>query len=257
MQDQLIATAELAARAAGAEARRLLEAGVQPRDKGFRQWVTAGDVAAQEAAVAVIRGRYPDHAIVAEEGNGDASIPQGVTWFVDPVDGTTNYARQLPFFCVSVAAAIDLQPVVGVIYDPVRDQMFLGVRGQGATLDGQRIRAMSNKLADAIIAFDSPPDPEPRQRQWDIMQALSSRCRTVRELGSAALGMAYVAAGRVDAYLHMDVQPWDVAAGALLVEESGGVIWQTNGRAWRLGGRDVVLGNAALLDEIVAVVRDR
>lgn len=260
MLEELLITAEQAAHAAGDEARQWWHReGVEPREKGSRDWVTEADVAAQEEALAVIRKRHPDHAVLAEEGDaedaggeGVAEIPAGVVWIIDPVDGTSNFVRHLPFFSVSVAAAIDGQPAVGVIYDVLRDHVFSGARGQGARLDGRALEVgKATRLADAVVGFDSPREPDLRPRLWAIMDRLAQHCRTIRALGSAALGMAYVAAGRLDAYMHLNVQPWDVAAGALLVQEAGGVIRQMDGQDWMLGNPSLVMCNPALLASLV------
>lgn len=260
MLDALYETAERAARAAGAEARRWFDQESNPRDKGFRALVTEGDLAAQRAAMAVIRARFPDHAILAEEEGADAideeHLPDGVTWVIDPVDGTTNFARHLPFFNVSLAATIDGQSAVGVVFDPLHDNLFAAVRGQGARLDGRPLQVGNRaQLADSLVGFDSPPEPEGRRRQWAVMSEIAARCRTVRELGAAALGMAFVAAGWLDAYLHLGLHPWDAAAGALLVEEAGGVVRQPNGEAWRLGHPSVLMCNPGLLDALVEVIQ--
>jgi myo-inositol-1(or 4)-monophosphatase len=260
MLDALYEIAEQAARAAGAEARRWFDGEANPRDKGFRQLVTEGDIAAQRAAMAVIRARFPDHAILAEEEGADTvderRLPGGVTWLIDPVDGTANFARHLPFFNVSLAAAIDGQPAVGVVFDPLRENLFAAVRGRGARLDGRPLQIGKRaQLGDALVGFDSPPEPEIRQRQWAVMSQIAARCRTVRGLGSAALGMAYVAAGWLDAYLHLGLHPWDAAAGALLVEEAGGVVRQPDGKAWRLGQPSVLMCNPGLLDALVEAIQ--
>ena len=262
MPEQLLKTAEKAARAAGDEVMRRYESGVEAQDKGFREWVTEADLAAQHAALAVIRGRYPEHDIIAEEGhawspgaNGEWSMPEGLVWLVDPLDGTSNYARRLPLFNVSIAVAEGGNTLAGVVYDPLHDNLFSTIRGQGAALDGYPLQVGKvTVLADAIIAFENPRDPALRQRTMLAVQQLSKRCRTVRSLGSAALGLAYVAAGRLDVYLHMSAQPWDFAAGALLAEEAGAEIRQASGKAWRLGQGSLLACNAALMEQVLGVI---
>jgi myo-inositol-1(or 4)-monophosphatase len=262
MLGEMLKTAEEAARAAGAEAVYWFEKRTEPREKGFRELVTEGDVAAQRVALEIIQARFPDHHILAEEdntntpdGDGVYTIPGDVVWIIDPVDGTTNFSRHVPFFNVSIGVAIDGQPAAGVVYDPIRDTLFAAVRGQGATLDGRPIHVAERaKLADALIAFDSPPNQDWRLREWAVLPKIAARCRTLRALGSAALGMAYVAAGSLDAYLHYYIHPWDVAVGALLVEEAGGVVRQTNGEEWRLGQPSVLMCNSALLDPLLEII---
>lgn len=264
MPDSYLQTAIAAARVAGAEALRLYRRGVKAEVKGQRDIVTEGDRAAQEAAVAVIRARFPEHAIVAEEdpayqtGQAEAwPVADGPVWFVDPVDGTSNYARQIPFFNVSIGFAIDGHPVAGVIYDPLHDEEFAAERGAGAMLNGQAIQARGElSLANAMVGFDVARGAALRARMLAYLGAIAAECRTVRGLGSAALGLAYVAAGKLDAYVHMTVSPWDVAAGALIVREAGGVVRQFNGDAWNLAQSSILVCNPALLDSLLGLTRD-
>lgn len=254
--EALLNTAQLAARAAGEEARRWYQKGVEPHDKGFREWVTEADVAAQEAALTVIKQRYPDHAFLAEEDMAADRSTAGITWIIDPLDGTTNFVRHVPFFCASVSAALDGQPRVGAVYDAIGGEMYSGAQGQGASIDEEPLLVgETSRLTEAIIGFDSPRAEVVRARQWAIMSALAARCKTVKSLGSAALGIAYVAASKFDAYLHLDLSPWDMAAGAVLVGEAGGVTRQVSGDEWVLGKSSIVVSNPELMQPILELIR--
>jgi myo-inositol-1(or 4)-monophosphatase len=228
--------------------------------KGPRDLVTDTDRAAQSAALALIRGRHPDHTILAEEdpsthpAPGDAwVIPPGIVWAVDPVDGTTNFTTGLPFFCVSVGVALDGDPVAGAIYDPIRDEMFLGARGLGVTVDGRPLSTPPpTGLIDAVVGVDWSHDESTRQLIARSADVLVDRCQSVRALGSSALGLAYVAAGRLHAYLNYGLQPWDVAAGAAILREVGLDLYSPDGAAWRFGELAVIAGHAALVGDLVA-----
>ncbi len=213
--------------------------------------------------MSVIRERHPDHAILAEELPGaqpDAQgvwpIPAGMLWMVDPLDGTTNYTTGLPLSCVSVGVARDGQPLAGAIYDPYRDELFLGVRGQGATLNGRPLPPIVQKdLAHAVVGLDWMHEPRTRQTVVGYVTVLATNCLSLRALGSAALALAYVAAGRLQLYLNLGLQPWDVAAAAVLLGECGASLSHVDGTAWHLGEPGVIAGHSALLNSAVDLLR--
>ncbi len=261
--EQLQKTAHLAAWRAGQIVR---EQYTQPRNvhvKGPRDLVTDTDFAAQAAALEVVRQRHPDHFILAEEDseayrreNDRWYIPDGFVWAIDPLDGTTNYTTGLPINGVSVGVLIDGKPVVGAIYDPLREELFLGASGQGATLNGRPIPPLrAIPLDDAIVSLDWGHSPISRERSLAGAVALAPRCRTVRALGSAALGLAYAACGRVGVYLNFGLQPWDMAAGAVLVIETGGDLRHPYGDDWRLDEPALIAGHPTLLDEAQPLVQ--
>jgi myo-inositol-1(or 4)-monophosphatase len=252
-----LSTARLAARQAGAVILRQIGRPVEVREKGPRDLVTDTDHAAQAAALAVIRARHADHAILAEEDpaghkvtDGRWEIPPGVVWVVDPLDGTTNFTTALPFSCVSVGVSIDGDPVVGAIYDPYRDELFTAMRGHGAHVNGRPLPLLATvDLRRAVIGVDWARAPHVRQRALATLAALAPHCHTARALGSAALAQAYVASGRVHLYFNFGLQPWDVGAGAAMILEVGGILRQPGGEAWRLGEPALLAGHPALLDE--------
>lgn len=255
----LLATAEEAARAGGEIARRDYDRPKNVRLKsGMRDLVTDTDLAAQEAILRLIHDRYPEHGFLGEESAGsepDSGVwmaGPGITWVVDPVDGTTNFTLGVPMISVSIGVAVDGVPLVGVIYDPLRDEMFSGGRGLGVSLNGRRQDALQPKaLEESVIGVDWAHDPERRQRIVDTVQTLSRRCRTVRSLGSAALGLAYVAVGRLQVYANFGLKPWDTAAGAALISEAGGDIRRPDGEAWTFGEPWVIAGQPILLNEVM------
>lgn len=244
----LLDTAKHAALAAGQALRVFLG---KPRDvhkKGFRDFVTDADFAAQEIIVAIIRERHPAHHILAEEGNEGVHIPDGVTWIIDPLDGTTNYALGVPMFSVSVGVAYDGQPVLGVIYDPIREEMFSGAVGNGATLNDRPLLHLEPiALEDAIIGVDWAHANADRAKILTTLNAIAPHCRTVRTLGSAALALAYVAAGRLSLYFYTGLWPWDAAAGVALIREVGGVVLRPDGSPWGFESAGLVAGHPELL----------
>ena len=184
--------------------------------KGYRDIVTEVDTAAETIILDLIRARFPDHAILSEEAGG-AAIADGPTWVVDPLDGTTNYAHRLAFSSVSIGLLDHGEPILGVIYDPLRDQLFAAERSRGATLNGIPIETSGIAHLDhAVVSLDWGHSDRDREKTLGFLGRIAPRCGTVRALGSAALAQAYVAAGSLDAYLSLVAKPWDAAAGLLI-----------------------------------------
>lgn len=219
------AAAAREARLAGALLRRMMAGPRQVQSKGFRDLVTDADFAAQELITRGLRQEFPSHGFWAEEANSELPTTGPVRWMVDPVDGTTNYSRSLPNFCVSIAAAVTETVVVGVIYDPMSDELFSAVRGQGCTVNGRPVTvSRTNSLADGAIAIDYGRRKVVRERAVAALLGFVHDVRNIRSIGSAALALAWVAAGRLDAYLSFELGAWDIAAGALMIQEAGGQV---------------------------------
>lgn len=191
--------------------------------------VTAADTEAEAYIVRELRRRFPDHHIVGEEGGGQGAPAAEAPyhWFVDPIDGTVNFASKLPYFCTSIALATpDRQPLLGVVYDPTRDELFTALKGEGAFLNGDPLRVTDTaELIDAVIAsgfpYDKHTNPDNNLKEW---AAFLRRIRGERRLGSAALDLCYVAAGRLDGYWEKDLKPYDAMAGMLILREAGGIV---------------------------------
>jgi myo-inositol-1(or 4)-monophosphatase len=247
---ELLATASLAARAAGQllAARFLDERTVEL--KGGIDLVTDADRAAEESVLGILRDRYPDHSILAEESG--ASRGSGIRWLVDPLDGTTNYAHQVPHFCVSIAAQSGEGLLAGVVYDPMRDECFEAALGYGATLNGRPLRCSPAKdLHRALLCTGFPYDVrEQPDRPVGLFSHLIRRAQGIRRMGSAALDLAYVAAGRFDGFFEFGLKPWDIAAGALLVQEAGGRAARIDGAPLELALGDVLASGAGLFEPL-------
>jgi myo-inositol-1(or 4)-monophosphatase len=198
--------------------------------KGEVDLVTSADLAAEKLIVSAVRDVFPDHAILAEEGGGDQSGDH--VWLIDPLDGTTNFAHGFPVFCVSIALRGPEGLLVGVVYDPLRDECFTASRGQGAHLNGEPVHVSACPALDkALLATGFPYDR--RTVEDNNVHAFSvfiRRCQGIRRAGSAALDLCYVACGRFDGYWEMRLKPWDMSAGALIVREAGGRITDYRGR---------------------------
>ncbi len=225
-------------------------------DKGFRDIVTDADIRAETIVLDRLRAAFPDHAITSEEAGADTQDAR-VRWLVDPIDGTTNFSRNNPNFSTAIAAVEDGMPVVGVVYDSLRDQAFAACAGGGATLNGVPIHvSTTTALTSAIFAIDTPKELELRRRMWRYVGAFLAQGRTMRALGSAALNMAYVASGWVDGYFSVHMKPWDQTAGALLIMEAGGVVSTVSGEPWNPYRPDpFVAATPALLDAMRAAMR--
>jgi myo-inositol-1(or 4)-monophosphatase len=232
-----------AARAAGAILKASYGRVAQVRFKGQVDVVTEVDERSEAEVVGLIRRRFPEHQILAEEGSTGGADPR-FRWIIDPLDGTTNYANGIPFFCVSIAYEQDGQVRCGAILDPLRDELFLAQRGAGATLNGRPIQPSTTaELIRSVVATGFPYDRGQLPGALRQFGALSACSRAVRRLGSAALDCAYVACGRFEAYWEAIVNPWDVAAGWLIAEEAGGRITDLLGQPYELARRDILVSN--------------
>lgn len=201
--------------------------------KGRANLVTQADVACQKAILTLIKKNFPDHDFLAEE-NGLKNTGSDWKWVIDPIDGTTNYAHTVPHFSVSVALAYKNQIVLGGVYDASSNELFLAQKGKGATLNGKKIRVSSvPKLENALLVTGFP---YVRERRIDGLLTRFKRfilsCHDVRRLGSAALDLCWVAAGRFDGYWEDALNPWDVSAGKLILEEAGGKITDFSNKKW-------------------------
>jgi myo-inositol-1(or 4)-monophosphatase len=230
------------------------------REKGRFDLVTDADLASQRAVQASLQQRFPDHAFLGEEEGAGARTRPGPdappTWIVDPIDGTTNYVHDFPFYCVSIGLQVAGELVVGVILEPSRNELFEAARGQGAWLNGRRLRTSSMATLDgALLATGFPPDVRGQERSLEWWRYFSLRTQSIRRTGSTALNLAYVAAGRFDGYYAFDNHVWDVAAGIVLVREAGGMLSRPDGSPPDPYQTDLVASNGLLHPVLLEALR--
>ncbi len=254
MSWRYLAVATEAALRAGAIQRAKYGAKLEIWHKGEIDLVTDVDRASEDAILATIRARFPDHDFVTEETFIERTGSRFV-WFIDPLDGTTNFAHGYPFFCTSIALAVDGELVAGAVYDPIKDELFTAERGGGAHLNGRRLRvSASSELLSALLTTGFPYD-----FRIDVSSSLRlfnrfmSRARAIRRDGAAALDLSYLAAGRIDGFWEERLKPWDVLAGALLVQEAGGRITRFDGSPLALRADETLASNGALHEALLAV----
>jgi myo-inositol-1(or 4)-monophosphatase len=250
------------AREAGALLRGYYEKGVKTEYKGDVDLVTEADRASEALIKRRLGEAFPEHGIYGEEGTRERMGGE-YRWYVDPLDGTTNFAHGFPVFCVvlglerrapGLADDQDGEMVAGVIYDPLRDELFSAERGQGAWLNGRPIHvSKAKKLQEALTATGFPSQKRHKSPNVHFYQEITLRSHGVRRAGSAALDLAYVACGRLDGYWEFNLNPWDTSAGYLLVEEAGGTVTHFDGGKFTLDSREVLATNGLIFPELKTV----
>jgi myo-inositol-1(or 4)-monophosphatase len=245
------------AREAGALLMSYFDRHIKIEYKGDVDLVTAADRASEKLIADRLHERWPQHGIVGEEGTR-SDTGADYRWFVDPLDGTTNFAHGYPVFCVSIALARkDDQLEVGMLYDPTRDELFAAERGRGATLNGRRMHvSRTARLAESILGTGFPSHKRHKNPNIHFYHQITLRSHGVRRAGSAALDLANVAAGRYDGFWEFNLNPWDTAAGVLIVEEAGGKVTRFDGTPFRLDSREVLATNGLIHQEVLTNFRE-
>ncbi len=245
---------------AGALLREFYARGVETEYKTDVDLVTEADRTSEKLILDRLTAAFPDHGIFGEEGTRQR-LESPYRWYVDPLDGTTNFAHGFPVFCVSLGLEhrlagtpedADGELVAGLIYDPLRDELFVVEKGKGAYLNGRRVQASRTpRLGEALLATGFPSRSRHQNPNAHFYHEFTMRSHGVRRAGSAALDLAYVACGRIDGYWEFRLNPWDTAAGALLVLEAGGTLTRFDGSPFRLDSREVLATNGPLREELV------
>jgi myo-inositol-1(or 4)-monophosphatase len=220
--------------------------------KGDVDLVTEADRCSERLIVERIRTQWPDHDITGEEGTR-TDTGSRYRWYIDPLDGTTNFAHAYPVFCVSIAVEQDGRLLAGVIYDPTRDELFGAEAGKGAAMNGKPIHVSSvTSLGEGLVATGFPSHKRHKNPNIYFYHQITLRSHGIRRAGSAALDLAYVACGRYDAYWEFNLNPWDTAAGVLLVQESGGKVTDFFGGPFDIASREVLASNSLLHTEMLS-----
>ncbi len=224
------------------------------QDKSFNDFVTEVDRAAEAAIIDILHEAYPQHAILAEESG--ATGTSDFVWIIDPLDGTTNFLHGLPQYAVSIALAERGVPTQAVVYDPTRNELYTASRGVGAYLNDRRLRVSKRlKLREALIGTGFPfREFAHIDTYLAVLRDLMGTCAGVRRPGAAALDLAYVAAGRYDGFFEIGLKPWDIAAGALLITEAGGLVGDLEGENRHLQSGDILAGNPRIFGQLVQTV---
>jgi myo-inositol-1(or 4)-monophosphatase len=253
------------AREAGAKLREFLAQGVATEYKGDVDLVTIADRTVEAYLQDALLTTFPLHGVYGEEGTRDR-LDAEYRWYIDPLDGTTNFAHGFPHFCVSMglehrtaglAPEHDGPIVAGVIYDPMRDELFTSERGKGAFLNGKPIHVSAvPELGEALVATGFPSRKRHENPNIHFYHEFTMRSHGVRRAGSAALDLAYIACGRMDAYWEFGLNPWDTAAGFLLVEEAGGMVTSFDGEYRKLDSREILASNQIIHHEMLTLFRD-
>jgi myo-inositol-1(or 4)-monophosphatase len=253
------------ARVAGSKLREFFSAGVVTEYKGDVDLVTVADRTVEAYLQDALLTAFPSHGIYGEEGTRDR-LDAEYRWYIDPLDGTTNFAHGFPHFCVSMglehrpeglAVEHDGPIVAGIVYDPMRDELFVAERGKGAFLNGRPIHVSRvPELGEALVATGFPSRKRHENPNIHFYQEFTLRSHGVRRAGSAALDLAYTAAGRVDAYWEFNLNPWDTAAGFLLVEEAGGMVTGFDGTYRRLDSKEIFASNQLIHHEMLGFFAD-
>lgn len=224
--------------------------------KGDFDLVTQADRRSEALIVSRLQKYFPEHAVAAEEGTGKETSSE-YRWHVDPLDGTTNFAHHYPCFCVSMALARKEELLLGVIYNPIFDELFTAARGEGAQFNGKRIHCSKvDAVRNSLLCTGFPNHNRESNPNFHFYWDFTLRSHGVRRDGSAALDLGYVAMGRFDSFWEFGLNPWDTAAGVVLVEEAGGKITDMQGQPYTLGGPSILASNGLIHDEMVRVAAE-
>lgn len=242
---EFLQAAEDAARQAG-QILRSWSSRFTVREKSRANLVTEADFAAQQAIAELLSSRFPQHGLLGEEDLGHDLPEAEYRWIIDPLDGTTNYVHGFPYYAVSIGLEHQGELIAGVVFDPVRDELFMAAKGQGATLNRRRLKCSDVASLDQALVIASLPVATTTsdvavRRFLDVLP----HAQSVQRTGSAAMNLAYLAAGRLDGFWSTSLKPWDMAAGVLLVTEAGGRITQVNGDSFRLAQPDLLASNGS------------
>ncbi len=209
--------------------------------------VTDVDRRSEAAIIEALSQAFPEHRILAEEGGEGSQTQSPYKWIVDPLDGTTNFAHGFPAFCVSIGLEVEGRVVLGVVYDPLRQELFEAEVGRGAFLNGERLCVSRVATLDqALLVTGFAYDQEGRRSNLEYFSRFALRAQGIRRTGSAAIDLCYVASGRIDGFWELKLFPWDVAAGSLIVAEAGGLVTDFAGRAFSIYGHEVLASNSLL-----------
>ncbi|WP_220718424.1 inositol-1-monophosphatase [Agarivorans litoreus] len=230
---------------------------VEATTKGTNDYVTNVDKAAEKSIIDTIKNAFPDHSFIAEESGLTKGTDDEYQWVIDPLDGTTNFIKGIPHFAISIALRVRGKTEHGVVYDPLRNELFAASRGKGAQLNGYRLRVTKAKdLEGTLIGTGFPFKRKHYMDSYLAMfGAIFAECGDMRRAGSAALDLAYVAAGRLDGFFELNLKPWDIAAGELIAREAGAIVTDFSGNTDFYQSGNVVCANPKVLKHMLSTIR--
>ena len=259
LRSRLTLVAMLAAQKAGALVKKGFGTPVEFENKeGRHNIVTEWDRRAEKEIINSIKAHFPQHAFLAEESGESGEKKEGIQWIIDPIDGTVNFAHKIPAFCISIAATFQNETLSGVVYNPMSEELFVAEKGSGAYLNGEKLKVTETGVLDSSIAATGLPYNvnENPLCCLDHFQAFAKMGIPIRRIGSAALDLAYVAAGRFDFFWEVSLRPWDYAAGKLLLEEAGGQITDFEGSPFTTYVEGpVIASNGILHDQVMKKIK--
>jgi myo-inositol-1(or 4)-monophosphatase len=219
--------------------------------------VTNADKESEEIIIKTIRNKFAHHNVLSEEFNNDIETAE-FTWIIDPLDGTTNYAHNYPQFCVSIGLMHRGDIIVGVVYDPVKNELFHAIKGSGAFLNTREIKVSSvKKVSESLLATGFPYDRRNKKaNNMDYFEAFSYKAQAIRRPGSAALDLCYLACGRFDGFWELKLAPWDTAAGAIIVKEAGGIVSNFFSDSFDIFTKHIIASNPYIYDEMTTIIRE-
>lgn len=231
---------------------------IQIDAKGENDFATNADRAAEALIIETIKKAYPDHTIIAEESGVLKGKDSDVQWIIDPIDGTTNFIKGIPHCSVSIAVRLKGKTEAAVVYNPMANELFTASRGQGAQLNGYRIRVNNTKeLEGSILAIAFPfRNKQHSDCYFNVLQKLFTKCADFRRTGSAALDLSYVAAGRIDGFFEIGLKPWDIAAGELILREAGGIMTDFIGGNNYMASGNIVAGTPKVVKEFLTMTQN-
>ena len=229
---------------------------VEITEKNHNDFVTQIDKMSEECIITLIRKAYPDHSILSEEIGYQKGSNDTYCWVIDPLDGTRNFMHGFPQFAISIAIMKNNVTELGLVYDPIRQELFTATRGQGAYVNNRRMRiSQTQKLSQALIGTGFPfRNKDHTKNYFAALEKVFSQCGDIRRAGSAALDLAYVASGRLDAFWESNLQNWDIAAGALMIKEAGGIVCDFQGGETYLENGKIIAGNPKILKELIGLI---
>jgi|TARA_B100000315_G_C14447003_1_gene527282 myo-inositol-1(or 4)-monophosphatase len=225
--------------------------------KGPGDFVTASDKKVEKILISELQKARPNHSILSEE-TGQINNDESFKWIIDPIDGTANFLHGIPHFAISIGLEHDKEIICGIVYDPIKDEMFVAEKGNGSYLNNQRMRVSSRSKLENCIVFTGGPKRESKDRELSIEEykKFSSKIHTpIRKLGSASLDMAYVAAGRCDGFWQRNLNYWDIAAGIILVKEAGGFVTDFNGENEYIQNKTILVTNSKINKEMIEILK--